>query len=296
MSGMEKGPGDGRDTKRHFIVDEGTQIGYYLASLVIIVFILAYIVIKSSDIISDADFGTITNVLSILAALVFFVASVWGYYKSINLKISDGIVLFVVASFFYFIAEITWAVYNNIFNVELPYPSAADLFYVIAGITLILAIYFVTKGLHNKPKFDNSLLILIVVASVLITAIFLSISHSSITDVYMNGKLNLTMLLDIYYPVQDLIMLVIIGRLLEASQGRKVFEAQMILAGATCLMSFSDIYFSIVTVTNQYSEGMLLNYLYVIAYLLYALSVWRYVSLTRRDIVKDVATKSKNAI
>ena len=134
-----------RETKRHFIVDEGTPIGYYLSSLVVIILILAYIVIKSSEIISDEDFGTFTNVLSILAALAFFAASAWGYYKSINLKIRDGIVLFVITSFFYCLAEISWAVYNNIFNVELPYPSIADLFYVLAGITLILAIYFVTK-------------------------------------------------------------------------------------------------------------------------------------------------------
>ena len=57
-------------------------------------------------------------------------------------------------------------------------------------------------------------------------------------------KLDMAMLLDIDYPVQDMIMLVMVGRLLEVSQGRKVFEAQMMLAGATCLMSFGDIYFS----------------------------------------------------
>lgn len=293
---MEKGPDDRRDTKRHFIVDEGTPIGYYLASLVIIVFILAYIVIKSSDIISDADFGIITNVLSILAALAFFTASAWGLYKSINLKIRDGIVLFVVTSFCYLLAEIVWTVYNNILNVDLPYPSIADLFYVIASITLILAIYFVTKGLRNKPKFDYLMIVLILVASVIVTALFLSISHLSITDVYKNGKLDVAMLLDIGYPILDMIVLVMMGKLLEVSQGRKVFEAQIMLAGATCLMSFSDIYFSVMTAMNQYTVGSLSDYLFVIAYMLYALSVWRYVSLTRRDIVKDVATKSKTAI
>ena len=102
-----------------------------------------------------------------MGALAFFAASAWGLYRSVNLKIRDGIMLFVVTSFCYLIAEIIWAVYNNILNVELPYPSIADIFYIIASITLILAIYFVTKGLRNKPKFDYSLLILILVASVI---------------------------------------------------------------------------------------------------------------------------------
>lgn len=296
MNGVEKGIDGRRDTKRHFIVDEGTPVGYYLASLVVIVLILAYIAIKSFDIISDEDFGIVTNVLSILAALTFFTASAWGLYRSINLKIRDGIMLFAVTSLFYVIAELLWLVYNNILNIELPYPSIVDLFYVMASITLILAIYFVTKGLRNKPKFGISMIVLIIVASVIVTALFLMISHTSITDVYKDGKLDVTMILDIGYPVLDMIVLVMMGKLLEVSQGRKVFEAQMMLAGATCLMSFSDIYFSLMTAMNQYTVGSLADYLFVIVYLIYALSVWRYVSLTRRDIVKDVASKNKSAI
>ena len=151
-----------------------------------------------------------------------------------------------------------------------------------------------TKGLRNKPKFDYTLLILILVASVIYTIMFFYISHTSLAEIYKNGTLDLSIVLDIVYPVLDIIALVMVARLLEASQGRKVFESQMMLAGAICLMSFSDIYFSITTALNQYSAGSLTDYLYVISYLLLGLSVWRYVNLTRGDLVKDIADRTMN--
>jgi len=280
--------------KSHFIFNEGTPLGYYLSSLVTIIFILAYIVIRSFNIISDKNFANFNNILSIFAALVFFLASAWGLYKSINLKIRNGIILFLICSFFYLMAEMIWAVYYSVLNIEIPYPSFADIFYVLASITLISAIYYVTKGLRNKPKFDYSLLIVILVAAIVYTIIFFYLSHSSVTDIYKNGRLDLALVLDIGYPVLDIIALVMVARLLEASQGRKVFESQMMLAGAISLMSFSDIYFSVSTALDQYSAGSLTDYLYVISYLLFALSVWRYVSLTRKDIAKDVADRSRN--
>lgn len=280
--------------KHHLIFKEGAPIGYYLSSLVTIILIIAYIVIRLFNIIPDENIANFNNVLSIFGALVFFLASAWGLYKSINLKIRDGIILFLLSSFFYLMAEIIWAVYYYILKIEIPYPSFADMFYIIASITIIFAIYFVTRGLRNKPKFDNSLLILILVASIIYSVIFFHISHSSLTDIYKNGTLDLALVLDIVYPVLDIVALVMVARLLEASQGRNVFESQMMLAAAICLMSFSDIYFSITTALSQYSAGTLTDYLYVVSYLLFALSVWRYVSLTRRDIAKDAADRSKN--
>lgn len=283
-------------TKSHFIFNEGTPIGYYISSLVAIIFILAYIVIRTFNIISDENFANFNNILSILGALVFFLASAWGLFKSINLKIRDGIILFLICSFCYLMAEIIWVVYYSMLHVEIPYPSFADIFYLLASITVILAIFFVTRGLRNKPKFDYSLLVLILAAAIIYAGLFFYISHLSPMDIYQNGKLDLAMILDIGYPVLDIIALVMVARLLEASQGRKVFESQMMLAGAICLMSFSDIYFSISTALNQYSAGTLTDYLYVISYLLFALSVWRYVSLTRKDIAKDVADRTRNKL
>ena len=108
--------------KSHFTFNEGTPIGYYLSSLVTIVLILAYIVIRSFNIISDENFANFNNILSILGALAFFLASAWGLYKSIHLKIRDGIILFVIGSFFYLVAEVVWAVYYVILNIEIPLP------------------------------------------------------------------------------------------------------------------------------------------------------------------------------
>ena len=93
-----------------------------------------------------------------------------------------------------------------------------------------------------------------------------------------------------------MIVLVMMGRLLEVSQGRKVFEAQMMLAGATCLMSFSDIYFSVMTAMNQYTVGIAIGL--PVRHRIFAIRFKRMAICEpdTRDIVKDVATKNKSTI
>jgi hypothetical protein len=273
-------------------IDEGSPIGYYLVFLAIIVLILAYMAVKAFDLLPESAYGSQANIFSILGILVFVVASLWGLYRSINLKIRDGIVLFLLCSLCFLGYELAWTWYNVMQHNMMPYPSIADVFYVIGHILLILAIILVTRGLVIKPRYDYSLAILMLAASVAMTLIIMFLAHLGIADIYRNSQLNLAFILDIGYPVLDVIALVMVAKLLEVSQTRKVFEAQFMLAVAICALSFTDVYFSIISARGMYEIGSLVDQLYIIAYVIFGLSVWRYVNLTRRDITKDRVSRT----
>ena len=273
--------------------DEGSHIGYYLTFISIIVLILAYVIVKAFNLFPDSAYGTWTDSFSILAALIFFIASIWGVNRSANLKIRDGIVLFALCSTCLLLYELSWAYYNIIDHNMMPYPSFGDVFYVAAHVLMILAIIMVTRGLRTKPKLDVSMIILMLVASVIVSSVIMLITGLSPGDIYGRGHVNMTMVLNLGYPILDVIALVMVGRLLEVSQGRSIFEAQVMLAIAICLISFADIYFSIISTLGLYDIGSLPDQLFIIAYVLFGLSVWRYVNLTRRDIVKDIANRTK---
>ena len=89
--------------------DVGSHIGYYLAFISIILLIIAYLIVKAFNLFPDSAYGTWTDSFSIAAALIFFIASVWGLNRSANLKIRDGIVLFVLCSACLLLYELSWA-------------------------------------------------------------------------------------------------------------------------------------------------------------------------------------------
>ncbi len=272
--------------------DEGSHIGYYLAFISIIVLILAYIIVKAFNLFPESAYGTWTDSFSILGALFFFAACAWGLNRSANLKIRDGMVLFLLCATCLLLYELSWAYYNIINHNMMPYPSWGDIFYVAAHVLMIMAIILVTRGLRTKPKLDYPLIILMIIASWIILTIIVLTTGLNLGEIYSNGHVDMAMVLNIGYPVLDVIALVMVGRLLEVSQGRSVFEAQMMLAVAICMISFADIYFSITSTLGLYEIGSLPDQLFIIAYVLFGLSVWRYVNLTRRDIVKDVANRT----
>lgn len=225
------------------------------------------------------------DLLGITATLIFLIGSLLGLLKSMNLKIRDGMYLFFISSLSFFVAEIIWAAYYFLMNVEVPYPSAADVFYIFGSIALVGAILLVTRGLKVKPGVNIFVLLLVVVSAVAVVAIY-----TLLTDALSEGITTAT-ILDLAYPVLDVICLVLIINLLTVSFGRGVLEAQIILTLGVVIMCISDIYFSISTALGTYSSGSLIDTLFAVSYILMAISVSRYVDLTRFDILMDRISK-----
>ncbi len=275
------------------VVDKSKYLWYFISAIVFIILIVTYLALDFSGLMPEDSTNAMltSDTLSIFSTGVFFIASVLGLIKSKNLNIRDGIIAFTASSLFYLTAEVTWTIYNFALNVEVPYPSIADIFYVMGAIAFIVALYLVKKGLSNKPKIDLTIISVIVLGSALLTGLLLLS-----TDVLSGNPIGVSTVLDVTYPVLDYISLVLVISLLMVSVGRSVAEAQIILTAGVIITAISDILFSFATALGLYAGGSLIDFMFAIGYLLFAISVWRYVALTREDILKDRISKIKQKV
>lgn len=262
---------------------KGLSIWYMASVLVAAAIFLLYLSLNYFGLIPEDSVNAMltSDVLSILSTSIFFIASIIGLLQARNLKIRNGIIAFTVSALMYVIAETVWTFYNFVWNVEVPYPSAADIFYILGSVSFIAAIYLVTRGLRTK-KLDITIFIIALLGSVLLGGLIFLMS-----SVLSGNPVEAGTVLDIAYPVLDYISLVLVINLMLISLGRNVAEAQVILAAGVIVTAVSDILFSLGTAMGMYSGGSLIDFMFVIGYLLFAISVWRYVTLTRQDILKD---------
>lgn len=231
----------------------------------------------------------ICDSLLVLGTFMFFVTSMVGYIKAKNLRIRSGVLAFMVSSLSYFVAGGIWTWYNLVLEMPIPYPSVADLFYIIGSLALIAAIYYMTKTLNVKFGVIVELNVLIVILAVIATATLI-VTYVSFTDVF-SGGLDAKALFSIAYPVLDILCLALVANLMLMSFGRSVFEAQVVLAMGAGIMCISHIYFSVVMTMNLYRYGSLFLTLSAIAYMIYAMGVSRYIDLTKFDILMDRLAK-----
>lgn len=277
-------------------VEKGSPLGYYFAVLIIVFVSGMYVLINNTGFLPSGDIlvTTVCDSLLILGTFMFFVTSLVGYVKSKNLRIRSGILAFTVSSFSYFIAGCIWTWYNMAMQEAIPYPSIADVFYVIGSLALILAIYYMTNTLNVKLGLKVEMNVLIVFLAIVATAAII-VAYASFTNLFRSG-IGLTALISIAYPVLDIICLAMVGNLILISFGRSVFEAQVVLAIGACIMCFSHIYFSIITAMDLSSYGTLFITLSAISYMIYAMGVSRYVDLTKFDILVDRLAKLNKRI
>ncbi len=262
---------------------KGLSIWYLISFLAAAILLLLYLLLNYFGLIPEDSVNAMltSDVLSIFSTAMFFIVSVVGLIKARNLKIRNGILAFTFSALMFVIAESTWTFYNFVWSIDVPYPSIADVFYVLGSVALVVAIYFVTRGLTNK------LINLEIVAIAALGSILLGGLIFLISGVLTGNPIDSSIVLDIAYPVIDFITLVLVINLMLVSLGRSVGEAQVILAAGVIVTAVSDILFSLMTALGLYGGGSLLDFLFAIGYLLFAISVWRYVDLTRADILKD---------
>lgn len=272
-------------------LEKGSPLGYYFVILIIVFVSAMYVLINYTGILQSGDIlvTVVCDSLLILGTFMFFVTSLVGYIKSKNLRIRSGVLAFTISSFSYFIAGCFWTWYNMAMQEPIPYPSIADIFYVIGTLALIMAIYYMTKTLNVKLGLNVEMNVLIVLLAIMATAGIIVV-YASFTNLFRNG-IGLSELISIAYPVLDIICLAMVGNLIIISVGRSVFEAQVVLAIGACIMCFSHIYFSIVTAIDLSSYGTLFITLSAISYMIYAMGVSRYVDLTKFDILVDRLAK-----
>jgi len=250
------------------------RIAYWLCFITAIMLALVYIFQSSYP-----DFMyTFSNVfppfIATLAVLSSFLA-LRNYWDNIGSQLSKIWLCFTLGMFLWFLGELGWAIYTMVLNVEIPYPSIADIFwlsgYVPMLIALLLYIKIIQPAISARMFFASGT----IVACVSVAA-FPPLMLPVLADISQQDLVTLG--ISLAYPSLDLALL------LEAILGLLVFTATRLkgrvgrawhfMNAAILSNVVADMAFSYTTMEGTYYNGHPLELLFHVGYLLFALAFY----------------------
>lgn len=245
------------------------------ALLLLIYLLLSYQGLLSPD---SPSLTLITDARDIVPAGVFLLVSAACALKATNLRIRNGILAFAAAALLFLAFGVATSLYPLTLNAVTSGISIADVLYILGSIALVIAVYLVRKGIPAR-KFDIMRVGLLTLGCLglggLIMLAFTAEFPGSALHLSAPGVAGI---------VLNLAALALTIDLLRASPGRRVVEAQVILATGVAMIAMANIASAVRTGQAVIEVKDLL---YAIGYLFFAIAVWRCVVLTRQDIVND---------
>jgi len=146
----------------------------------------------------------ITNLLAPLmagSAVVSAVLALKRYWENLWSRLSRIWLSFTLGMLLWFLGETTWAIYVLILNVEIPYPSIADVFWLIGYLPLFIAIDLYIR-LFRPALFKKMYFISAAMVSAVSIALFAILAPPIIAA----EENILTLSISLAYPALDLIL------------------------------------------------------------------------------------------
>lgn len=192
---------------------------------------------------------TITDSLSVAGALLAFLATLFTYLKVRASKKEGTVWLLLCVGFLFWLGgEILWLVLEEMTG-EPPFPSMADVSWIVAYPLLIGALYLEYRRLKVDigVKKVAVLLAVVVVGAVLGWKLLYPIVVSDISSVEK--------LLDLAYPLGDLAMLSIGLLVTLVYLGGRLGRAWLVISFGFILYAIADMAFSYLTWLEVYKSG-----------------------------------------
>jgi len=207
-----------------------------------------------------------------LAASAFALRNYWENFESRLSRIWLG---FSLGMIFWFIGELSWALFTLVFDVKIPYPSVADVYRLVGYGFLFFAIstYIgLFRSVISKRLIATASIFILPTSTGIIPLLLLSLSAKA-------SAMNLTTLLvGLAYPLLDLSLLAqaMLGLLVFTRTGLKGRLASVwLLINAGIIMNvFGDILFSYTNLQNTYFSGHPLELFFHMGYLFFILSFY----------------------
>jgi len=169
---------------------------------------------------------------------------------------------FFLGMFFWFLGELIWAIYVLVLAIEIPYPSLADVSYLVGYIPMFLAflLYLKTFRAAVTPKALAS-------TGLTVLAVVLASSYLLLMPIFSLRGDSVTLALDVAYPVMDLALFTLsfLGFLI-FFEG-KLGDAWLLISLGLILTAVADLLFSYTTLQGIYFEGHPSELLYLWGYI-----------------------------
>ena len=229
---------------------------------IFVAFILLYCAINIFKIGGDAFIISINSNLSTIIAICISILSVILLYqvgaKSKNRMLWLG---FTIGWIFWSVAETWWSI-AGFLGQELPYPSGADLFWLIGYLPMYFAIWERNRSIPvGTNRFQKIMIALVAILSAAVTIYFI------LLPILADADANSTVenLLNIAYPLADLFLLVLVLRVFFNYQNGVYGKVWLWISIGFILESVSDLVFSYASAQNLYYPNNTVNFISTIA-------------------------------
>jgi hypothetical protein len=176
---------------------------------------------------------------------------------------------FTVGMTLWFLGELSWAIYTFLLNVEIPYPSIADIFWLGGYIPLLIALFVYSRlfvsVLSNRKK--ALIAAIIIILGVLVSA--------ALIIPIMGVEENLaTLIIDLAYPLLDIALLSMALVGLAIFQKGGLGKSWLWIILGIMLNVAGDMIFSYTTAQGTYYNGHLSELLFIYGYLFFTIAFY----------------------
>ena len=182
---------------------------------------------------------------------------------------------FLIGLFLWFLGEFVWAIYVLGFKIDVPYPSVADVFYVLGYPAFIYGLIMYFMEFRPTLSLKTAKLGLFIAAAVIVLTIGF-LYGPTITS----SEDPATIALDVLYITLDLIILIFSAEAFlltlgyHSILGGGLWKAWLFLVIGAILDAAADLLFSYLTLLGVYYEGHPSELLYLWAYVAFSLAFY----------------------
>jgi len=247
----------------------------YALSLIVSISLTILYIIGQSDLEFMRIFSNIAFAPVAFAPVVVALETSRRYGWEFKSKLGRIWSMFLIGLFLWFLGEFVWAIYVLGFKIDVPYPSVADVFYLLGYPVFIygLIMYFMEFRPTLSLKTAKSGLLIAAVV-IMLTIVFLY------APIITSSESLETIFLDLLYITLDLIILIFSAEAFlltlgyQSLVGGGLWKAWLFLTVGAMLDAVADLLFSNLTLLDVYYEGHPSELLYLWAYVAYCLAFY----------------------
>lgn len=213
-----------------------------------------------------------SNVFAPIIAGAAFVSASFAFHKyGTNIKQQFSLIWlnFAIGMLFWFLGESLWAVYTILLEVEIPYPSLADVFWLVGYVPMFMALCLYVK-IFASALSKKVLSITIVAVTILVILVFVAL----IMPLINSGEDSIVQAVNFAYILLDLVSLSTALLGLAIFLKGRLGKSWLLINAGMASYTIADMLFSYTTTKNTYYTGHPLELLYHWGYILFLLAFY----------------------
>ena len=259
-------------------MSETKPTGYslvYALSLIVSISVTILYVIGQSDLEFMRIFSNIVFAPVAFAPVIVALETSRRYGWEFESKLGFIWLTFLTGLFLWFLGEFVWAIYVLGFKIDAPYPSVADVFYLLGYLPLICGVIMYLMQFRPALSLKTARLgLFLATVMIILTIAFLY------RPIINSSKVPVIISLDLLYTTLDLVILIFSAQIFvftlsySSFFGGGLWKALLSLVIGAILNAGADLLFSYLELIGVYYEGNPSELLYLWSYIAFCLAFY----------------------